>query len=468
MVYPCLLAAEDNDIFLARYAEDSIYFDGMVTDWEDAGYPSLELADGSVVVGKEGWENGDDMSLKLYFAYDEQSLFIAVKAKDNKHVRTKTFESDEDHLEFWIKTPSPDGEDVRVIAYYPGRKFPTYKGGVRWFDPAKGKSKPVKGVKFFEKTEKKGWEAEIVIPWKSMPGVYKKLPATLWAVAMVDCDNFHVRTRESVLATGWSGDKPRMKLVTIEDVENIAEVFMKQVGFKAESSTRLYADVAMDGRVEVILQADTVFAVFGHGFKDGEGYVYIDIPVEKVKHIEYFTLMDATGNGKKDFVFKYKQYGKNWRRRMFAVYGFRGEEAGRIFAQDTERKVGDKVAASKVEILEGAMKGKSLIKVTAGEVNGWTKDNFDLQTEVDVEGVILPWEEETTKYYIYRDGGFEKEDTAAVEKYLAKPKKKKKKGKKKKKKKKISAGAQACYLTFIPNTSLPSVPSSQSVKQLQL
>jgi hypothetical protein len=433
-LFPKEIQAKGKEVFLARYAEESIELNGETADWLDAGYPGMKLKGDSIALGKEGWEDEDDFTVKVYLAYDDQSLMIGLSASDDKHVRTKVFEPDEDHLELWIKTPSPDGDDIKVMAYFPGRKFPTFKGGVRWLDPKTGKSKPVKGAKFYEKTGSKGWEAEIVVPWKSMPAIWKKLPSTKWAVAAVDCDNYHVRTRETVLATAWGGDEgPMFKRVKVEDIETVAEAFLGSFKTKPASKKRLYADVARDDREEVIYKVDATFAIFGHGFKDGQGYVYIDIPVASPSDIEQFEMKDVTGDGRTDFVFRYKQYGEGWVRRMMAVYSFRGEDVGRVFAQDLERKVGTKSATSKAEIIDDAVKGKAVIKVTAGEVKGWTESSFKLETEMDVQGVIAPWDEEQVKYYLYLEGGFESQDAGAMEKLLAAPKKVKKKKKKKKK-----------------------------------
>jgi hypothetical protein len=428
--------AGETEVFLARYSPDSIEFNGEVDDWQDAGYSSIRLSEDEVVFGKEGWTGEEDGMLKVFFAYDEQYLYMGMRGKDDKHVRTSKFEAGEDHVEIWIKVPSPDKEDLHVLAYFPGRRFPTAKGGVRWLDPGTGKSKAVAGVKFWEKFESNvGWEAEIRVPWKSMPDVWKRLPETAWAAASFDTDNYHIRVKESVLATGWKDDRPQLQPVQVEDVENVAAQFLKDVVSNAQAVTRHYADVAMDGRVEVILQADNTFAVLGHGYKDGQGFVFITLPVSNVKHIESFELRDLTDDGRSELVFKYKQTGGSWTRRLMAVYGFRGEDVSRLLLQEIEKKAGGNSAASKVEILEGELKGKTMIKVSAGEVKGWTKDTFKDDVESDVYGLVVPWMQETSAYYVFREGGFEKEDTAAVEKYLASPKKKPKgKGKGKKKK----------------------------------
>ena len=429
---PAALPAKGVQIYLSRYTPDSVAFDGDTSDWMQASYAAVSLKEASVVQGKEGWEGEGDAAAGVSLAYDGKSLFIAATGSDDKHVRTKTFEADEDHIEIWIKIPAPEGDEVKVLAYYPGRKFPTYKGGVRWLDPKTGKSKKAAGAKLYEMSEAGGWEAEIIVPWKAMPAVWKKLPSTRWAVVMVDCDNFHERARESVLATGWKDDAPKMKLVTVEDIETVEAAFLESIKSKAAQLTRQYANVAMDDRDEVILQADTVFGIFGHGFNEGSGFVYVSLPVKSAADILTYELRELTGDDKLDFLFTYTKSGEGWKRVVCAVYAFRGEEVGRVFAQDIERRVGDKYATTRVEVLEEALQGKPMLKVTAGEVKGWTEKTFTLETESDVQGVITPWMEEKTKYYVYREGGFEKEDTAAVEKYLASPKKVKKAKKKKK------------------------------------
>ncbi|MFH1435144.1 MAG: hypothetical protein ABIJ56_05475 [Pseudomonadota bacterium] len=426
-------AAQSQGVFLDRYEESTLNLDGELDDWSMAGYDEQYLAGDDVVAGKDAWGGKKDMSLAVTMVYDDSSLIIGLEATDDKHVRTKKFEPDEDHVEFWIQLPpEAEGEpgEIKVITYYPGRMFPTFKGGVRWLDRKKGKTKAVNGAKFYEKSDKSGWEAELIIPWKSMPGVWENLPQTKWAIVAVDCDNFHVRTRETILATGWSGSEPKLKRPDVEEVENVAGMFKEQVAKDVLASKRYYANVAGDGRVEVIVEAGKNYGIFGHGFKFGVGYVYISLPVESVADIASFELRDLDGDGRSEMIFAYRQVQEGWERKMLAVYGFRSDDAHRMFAQETERKSGGKSAKSSVEIMEGALDGKTLIKVSSGAVKGWTKTTFMETTEMDVKGVVLPWEEEKTKYYVCRAGAFEKEDTAAVEEYLAKPQKKK--GKKKK------------------------------------
>ena len=437
-----LAAAQDQDVFLDRYDENSLNLDGELDDWSMAGYDEQYFTGDDIVVGKDAWSGKKDMSLAITMVYDDSSLIIGLEATDDKHVRTKKFEPDEDHVELWIQLPPEvEGEPgkIKVIAYYPGRMFPTFKGGIRWMDTKKGKTKKVSGAKFYEQADNKGWEAELIIPWKAMPEVWQKLPQTKWAIVNVDCDNFHVRTRETIMATGWSGSAPKLKRPEVEDVENVAEMFKKQVAKDVLASKRYYANVAGDGKVEVIVEAGKNYGIFGHGFKFGVGYVYIALPVKSLADIESFELEDLDGDGKSEMIFVYRQVYDTWERKMLAVYGFRGDDAHRMFAQETERKSGGKSAKSSVEILEGALDGETLIKVTSGAVKGWTKATFMETTEMDVKGVVLPWEEEKTKYYVCREGACGKEDTGAVEEYLAKPKKKKK-GKKKKGKGKKGKG----------------------------
>jgi len=422
------LKADELKVALARFSPDDIEFDGDISDWQEAGYPSVRLSEKEVVYGKEGWEGEEDAMVKVFFAYDDGYLYLGVKGKDDKHVRTQKFEYGEDHLEIWISLPESGSVRKSVLSYFPGRKFPTARGGVRWIDTSTGKSKGVAGAKFREKyLANEGWEAELKIPWKSMPDIYRRLPETMWGVAFIDTDNYHIRTKESILATGWRGEEPELSLIELEDIKEAVDKFLETISLKSSSVTYSYSNVAMDGKEEVIVQAGTSFAVMGHGFKGGQGFVYVTLPVSGKNDIQSFDLADVTNDGRNELIFKYYQRDekKDYSVKIMAIYGFWGEDMRRLFLQEIEVNRGNKSASSNVQILEGALKGKTVIKVSAGNVKGWTKETYEPRKESEIFPLILPWMEEKTAYYIFRDGAFERENSQAVEKILSSPVKKK-------------------------------------------
>lgn len=401
-------------LFLARYLQGSVEFDGVVDDWREAGYPSLSLEDEFVSYGKEQWHGKEDASVRAYFAYDEGYLYIAFSAEDDKHVRTRKFTLEEDHVEIRVSFESVSRLQDIVIAYFPGRRFPTFKGGVRFVNEEKKKTLPVKGVKLFEYSKKGVWESEIVIPWKSLPQVWRMLPATKWSVSFLDCDNYHQRQIQSIVSVASFP-------VEVEPLGQIGSSILKDVLKKGLGALKFYyADVAMDDRVEVIMHSGGVFGIFGHGFMDANGYVYVNLPVESADDIDMFKIEDVTGDGRKDLIFDYMQKGKDWKRKIFAIYCFRGEEVVRVFAQETFRQVGNAHGSTNVEIIPCRTRGKKkrkivVLKVTGGSFYGWDKDNYTPSGQMDVDDLIAPWEQERVRYYIFRAGGFERIEKEVAE-----------------------------------------------------
>ncbi len=168
-------------------------------------------------------------------------------------------------------------------------------------------------------------------------------------------------------------------------------------------------NVAEDQQTERIVAHERDIVVFGKGFKQGRGYVYLTMPqFSDPKDILDVTARDLSGDGLADIIVRGVQRTKapedlgagELQREVFFVYSVSTEGIKRIFAAETALALGDKRMQGSVAFLAGSPGLQ--IELRPGRAVGWEKSNWpykqDSESVSGVEPLILPWTKQPARY----------------------------------------------------------------------
>lgn len=419
-------------IVMAVMSPGTINIDGNTQDWYDAGYPATGLGKNEVVYGASSWSKSSDYSMDAFLAFDDGYLYVAFAVDDDRQARTKKPGDAEDHVELWIDIP---GEGRRIVHFYPERKFPTFHPALKL--SSGGKTKKMKGAKFTMESGNEGWEAEIVIPLSSIPGLERGLVASRWAIVATDSDTkTGTPVMHSVLASdgtydagSWSEDAVTLNTIALENVDGVMTGFYDSHKLSKSSVKHVYANVAGDERLEVLVVGGSVIGIMGPGFHSGSSYTYIQLSSDMLS----VDARDVTGNGLEDIVVKYREANSLGSRVLLSVYSFVVTEVRRVLAQELEVRQGSKSVTCSATFMENVPDGGEMLHVTPGKASGWTKISYKNVPEYGVGAVLLPWDKEKQRLWVLQGFEFKPLEEDKIETYLeAEPEK----GKKKKKKKK--------------------------------
>ena len=419
-------------IVLAVMTPGTINIDGSTQDWYDAEYPAVSLGKNEVVYGASAWKKNADYSMDAFLAFDDSNLYLAFAVDDDRQSRTKKPGDQEDHVELWIDVP---GKDRSIVQFYPERKFPTFHPALRI--ATGGKTKKMKGAKFTMESGNEGWEAEIVIPMSSIPGLGTALVASRWAVVATDSDTKDGNpVMHTVLASAggydqstWSDDAVALTTIALENVDGVMQGFYGSHKLSKSSVKHTYANVAGDDRLEALVVGGSVVGIMGPGFQSGASYTYLQLSSDMIS----VDTRDVSGNGLDDIVVKYRESNSLGSRVMLAVYSFVVTEVRRILAQELEVRQGSKSVTCSATFMDNHLDGGEMLHVTPGKATGWTKITYKNTPEYGVGAVLLPWDKEPQRLWVLKGFEFKPLEEDKIETYLeAEPAK----GKKKKKKKK--------------------------------
>ncbi len=417
-------------IVLAVMSPGTITIDGSTQDWYDAEYPAVSLGKNEVVYGASSWSKGADYSMDAFLAFDDANLYLAFAVDDDRQARSKKAGEAEDHVELWIDLP---GGGRSIVQFYPERNFPTFHPALRLVSG--GKTKKMKGAKFSMESGNEGWEAEIVIPMASIPDLETKLVASRWAIVATDSDTkTGTPVMHTVLATAgaydsgsWSQDDVSLVTIALENVDGVMTGFYGDHKLSGSSVKHLYANVAGDDRLEVLVVGGSVIGIMGPGFQSGTSYTYLQLSSDMLS----VDTRDVSGNGLMDIVVKYREANSLGSRVMLSVYSFVVTEVRRILAQEIEVRQGAKSVTCSATFMANPLDGGEMLHVTPGKATGWTKISYKNVPEYGVGAVLLPWDKETQRLWVIKGFEFKPAEEDKIEAYLeAEPKKgKKKKGK---------------------------------------
>ena len=189
-----------------------------------------------------------------------------------------------------------------------------------------------------------------------------------------------------------------------ELLDQVYALYRKDHGIaaKAKPSFDFVTNVAADEQTERIICHGRDLVVFGRGFREGRGYVSLNMPqFERNDDIAHVTARDLTGDGLAEIIVRGKQRAKApedlgdgiVHREVFFVYVVSESAITRVFGAETALTFEDNRIQSSLAFLAGEP-GLD-IEIRPGRAVGWNRTTWPYKQDTEavsgLEPLVLPW-----------------------------------------------------------------------------
>jgi len=397
----------------------AITVDGFVTDWEGiAPIESSALTSGE---HEYDWTGVKDCSLVVQTQYDRDMLYLAIQVRDNV-VTGKRGSKPGDHVEVWIDAgeiaSKSKGGRMRMIRFAPGKLADGGKPDVQWGYPKTLRGTP-NGLLIDGAIRKDGYFFEAGIPIRELGNPPPGLEPFGIAVIARDHDYDDPGESEASISTAPFDAKGKrdpktmgaMEFSGIDGVKNgIYRILPQARGQKVVAQTLV--DVGGDDRREWVQLVGRYLSISGVGLGDGE-YYYFELPF--LPGTEYdLEFQDVTGDGKAEMIVHYTLNVQSPRgpvkQELVAIYHFYLDRIKLVFHQELVNHGGGWTLENGFAIKSGK-KGKPAemtvtLGKTEGSVNASNYADADDDQIVDYERILLPWEDEKVRKFVWETSQF--------------------------------------------------------------
>jgi hypothetical protein len=366
--------------------------DGSLSEWKGARFVTLGSTPSS--------------SLGYAFANADGGLYVGAEVNDDRLVRTGT--------------PGP-GQDALVLTLAMITRGTTLTTTEVWLHPGEpGESKaiaaiggkgaklsPSSAVKIVEGPNKSGagYVIEAFIPWKAIPG------GEIWdggrgALRFEDVDGSS-STVESTVKAGKPEQLPR--LIVGEGNQDFFGAFAREknlVGLEPRYDFR--GQVYGDKRPERVVLIDRYMVVYGPGYKDGKSYGFLQLPLGLSGGLKSAELRDLTGDGIEELIVVCRQKNDLGVREVWQAFALDVANPISMFGFELRKETRSGFVEAKLALEQD--RGATTFVVSRGKASGLDAQSFQESSATDIEPILPPWLDVTSRRYRYQKGKLIKVD----------------------------------------------------------
>jgi hypothetical protein len=361
---------------------ESVRVDGAIGDWRGARFTT---------VGR-----GPDASMRFALGHDDEGLYVAAQVWDERVVRTPRPGAREDAVILTLALPRGRrlrGVDVYLFAGVSGRSAasagiaPVGRRRVRPLDRARVVEGPLE-------RRGRGYTLEAFVPFSAIPGAARwdrgrgsirlrdvdreAHPEVESEPALVEVDRRHLDRLVPLMPSGGAG--------------GALSRFLNQQGLAAARPRHdLRGDVAGDGRPERIFVVDRFVLVTGPGYRDGGGYAYQRLAVDRPTDVRDAELRDLTGDGKAELIVVLRQRNAQGERDLWQVMSLSGDSPRPVFGIEVRKATDAGSVEARVRILRARGRRPPQIEVRAHRARGLDRESYRESPASDVEPILVPW-----------------------------------------------------------------------------
>ncbi|MFW6085601.1 MAG: hypothetical protein ACODAG_00235 [Myxococcota bacterium] len=377
-------------------APDAVRVDGMLREW--GGVPKKRIGTGA------------DASMRYAIAHDDRGLYVAASVADDRVVRSSSPGRKEDAIVLTLALPTRRGLRGVELWLYPGVAGRARAAAGR--SAIGGRPRPLPGAKVVEGPRRRGpgYDLEAFIPWKAIPG------SSRWqrghaAIRLRDVDREARPKVEAEPASAKVDSRALDRLPSLIVAGSSSELLERFLAHKNLAGLRPRADlsgnVAGDRRKERIVLVDKYALVMGPGFRKGESYDYLKLPVRSAADVRKARLRDLTGDGHDELLLLLRQGNDRGSRHLWMVFVVGDDGIAPEWGVEVRKKTGDGVVEARFDI-QGRRRGPPVLRLRAGKARGLSAENYREAPARDVAPIPLPWGKVLERRYQYRDGRFTK------------------------------------------------------------
>lgn len=334
---------------------------------------------GTVLSGKRAGKSSAQVAL----AYDDDNLYVAMRAEDSKIIRTAAATSSEDHATLLLAFPTGKGHyHTYAIELFPGDpgKLPgvVMLGGQR-----------ASGAQLVEAPDTGGLTFEAKIPWRTFPEAAKTRIGLRAGVQWTDA--VAANRIGSVSATTPGKEGKELPALLTESEQALYDGLIRAQGLPAEPQREIFADVAGDSLFERIALYDHFLTIVGPHFRGGKEFVVSDLQVQDANKVRRLQSADFDGDGHDEIV-TVVRIGADDRYRDVV-------EVLRVNSDNTLKpvllhEVGLATASGTVqnEVKIGKSGGRAVLTIAQGSAEGVEQEGYSEPKPADMDSALLPWD----------------------------------------------------------------------------
>jgi hypothetical protein len=371
-----------------------IRIDGDLREW-----PNKMTELGDTLEGKGG------SRVAATVAYDENSLYVVLKAFDKNIARTSGAGDKEDHATLYLYFPKGNTYALDVYPGQPGK----VAGVVKLKGSAVPQSKVVEGPM----DKGNGLNVEAQIPWSAFPEAARTRVGLRATITYTDADS--PGSVKAVVGTSTQRNGKAMPPLLLANEQGLEQDIIRAKGLPASPSREAYGNVSGDSMVERVAVWGGNLVIIGPHFRSGKEYYFADLGVSDASMVDRLELIDFDGDGHDEVVVQKKVGSTDKYREVLTVIKVGKDDSPFLaFAHEVGIKTADGEVMNKVKL------SKSGIEISQGESEGFDPGTFSEVQPGDMGATILPWESVGSHTFAWKGKGFESTgDTAFTPKQTA-------------------------------------------------
>jgi hypothetical protein len=330
-------------------------------------------------------------------AYDESSLYVAMRIEDDKIVRTAGAGPNEDHatlsLAFPIKAHSYHSYQIDLYPGQPGKLAGVVKIG-------DGK---VSGAELVEAPDGEGFTFEAKIPWSAFA---ESSRIRVGLRAALRYANYTAPGRLGVVvATSTAHEGSAMPPLLTEPEYPLVTGMLREKGIGSEPAREAFGNVSGDSMWERVALFERYVVVLGAHFHGGKEFVVTELSANRAKAVKRMELVDFDGDGASEILLVYRVGSEDEYREVLSVLKVKADES---LSSPFVHEVGMKSSAGELhnEVRVVRRGGKNQIEVAQGEAEGYDKDGYSEPKPSDMRPCLLPWDTIKDRSFAWDSGEF--------------------------------------------------------------
>ncbi len=367
-------------------AGEKVRIDGLLREW-----PAKLDALPDVVQGSAG---GGDPSATGSIGYDDKNVYVAMKIRDNKLVRTSSFGDHEDYGELDLAFPTEHGFHSYAVRLYAG--VVGHSAGAVKLDGSQ-----VHGARLVEAPADGGYVFEASIPWATFPESKRIRAGLRAALRYVDVDGSSVH---GVVASS-TGTGASMPPLLLEAEQGLYRTLVRPKGLSSMPARFGAGDVAGDPSLEAVSVFGGYLTIVGANYRGGKEFFYQDLGVGEASNITRFNVEDLTGDGKAEIVIG-KRIGKrdDYREIVQILRVESGDSPTVVYQHETGIVTKEGSIRNDVSLKQNGSKVDLVI--AQGKSEGFEPATYAEPVSSDMDPTLLPWDTVKSESYEWNGSKF--------------------------------------------------------------
>ncbi len=358
------------DAVMLGTGSEKVRIDGLLREWP----ARLDALDEAL----RGSSSGDPSATGA-IGYDDRNLYVAMKIRDRKLVRTPEFGDGEDYGDLEIAFPTRRGfvgYSVRLYAGEIGRSAGAVKiaGNV------------VRGARLVEAPAEGGYTLEVSLPWNTFPESNAIRVGIRAALRYYDADS-PGRVHAVIATSGGTG--AALPPLLLEAEQGLYRSLVRRKNLPEMPTRFAVGDIAGDRTLEAVAVYGNALIVVGSAYRRGKEYFFQDLGDDA--SATRLDLVDLTGEGKDDIVVGKRIGTRDQYREVLEVL--------RVSSGDTpyvafQREIGIVTKKGEIENDVSFKRNGSKIDLvfSQGKAVGFDPATYDEPMPDGMDSALLPWQ----------------------------------------------------------------------------